>query len=73
MVERPEVEPKVLTIEALTPADWEAVRAIYLEGIATGHATFETDAPEWETWDRGRLPDAGSWPGPEGGSSAGRP
>jgi len=26
-------------------ADWDQVRAIYLEGIATGHATFETDAP----------------------------
>jgi L-amino acid N-acyltransferase YncA len=31
------------------------VRAIYLEGIATGHATFETDAPGWEVWDRARL------------------
>src|ERR687894_429293 len=38
--------------------DWEAVRAIYLEGIATGNATFETDAPDWETWDEGRLKDA---------------
>jgi L-amino acid N-acyltransferase YncA len=35
--------------------DWEAVRSIYLEGIATGHATFETDAPEWEKWDAGHL------------------
>jgi phosphinothricin acetyltransferase len=31
--------------------DWTAVRAIYQEGIATGQATFETSAPEWETWD----------------------
>ena len=58
MVERPEDEPTDLTIEALTFADWESVRAIYREGIATGHATFEADAPEWETWDRGRLKDA---------------
>jgi phosphinothricin acetyltransferase len=36
--------------------DWEQVRAIYLEGIATGHATFETGAPEWEKWDAGHLP-----------------
>jgi L-amino acid N-acyltransferase YncA len=39
------------TIEALTAGDWRAVRAIYLEGIATGDATFNTDAPSWESWD----------------------
>ena len=36
-------------------SDWERVRAIYLEGIATGQATFETEAPTWETWDAGHL------------------
>ncbi len=40
-----------LTIEALLPSDWDAVRAIYLEGIASGQATFETEAPSWEQWD----------------------
>jgi phosphinothricin acetyltransferase len=44
-----------LRIEAMTPDDWGSVRAIYLEGIATGGATFETTAPDWEQWDRGRL------------------
>ncbi len=39
----------------MTAADWPAVRAIYLEGIATGNATFETAAPEWERWDAGHL------------------
>lgn len=34
-------------------SDWEQVRAIYLEGIRSGHATFETDAPSWEKWDEG--------------------
>jgi L-amino acid N-acyltransferase YncA len=38
-------------IVGMSPEDWPAVRAIYLEGIATGHATFETEAPPWETWD----------------------
>jgi L-amino acid N-acyltransferase YncA len=33
------------------PDDWPAVREIYLEGIATGNATFETGAPSWESWD----------------------
>lgn len=35
--------------------DWESVRAIYLEGLATGDATFETDAPAWDTWDESHL------------------
>lgn len=38
-------------IEPMRPEDWDAVRAIYHEGIATGNATFETEAPTWETWD----------------------
>ena len=37
--------------------DWEGVRAVYLEGIATGNATFETSAPEWERWDMGHRRD----------------
>lgn len=44
-----------LVIDALHPADWPQVRAIYLEGIATGQATFEQNAPDWETWDRKHL------------------
>jgi phosphinothricin acetyltransferase len=35
--------------------DWAQVRAIYLEGIASGDATFETDAPEWNDWDAAHL------------------
>ena len=38
-------------IEEMKESDWPAVRAIYLEGIATGQATFETEAPAWERWD----------------------
>src|ERR1044071_99285 len=36
-------------------ADWDEVRAVYLEGIATGDATFETEAPAWEKWDASHL------------------
>ncbi len=50
-------EPSDLTIEAMTPDDWEAVRAIYREGITTGDATFETEVPEWDAWDHARLRD----------------
>ena len=31
------------------------MRQIYLEGIDTGHATFETAAPSWEEWDANHL------------------
>jgi len=43
-------------ISPLTPADWEQVREIYLQGIATGLATFETEAPPWERWDAAHHP-----------------
>ncbi|MBN8679209.1 MAG: N-acetyltransferase [Chitinophagales bacterium] len=40
-----------MLIRELKAADWEAVRTIYTEGIATGNATFETKPPEWSQWD----------------------
>ena len=40
-----------MEIRPMTPADWPRVQAIYQEGIETGHATFETHAPDWEGWD----------------------
>jgi phosphinothricin acetyltransferase len=43
-------------IDPLLPSDWPAVREIYLEGIATRQATFETQAPSWETWDASHSP-----------------
>jgi phosphinothricin acetyltransferase len=39
-------------IDELRPEDWEQVRRIYLDGLATGHASFEVDAPSWESWDQ---------------------
>jgi len=46
-----------LIIDNMQADDWEQVRAIYLEGMTTGHATFETAAPGWEKWDIGHLPE----------------
>jgi phosphinothricin acetyltransferase len=43
-------------IEKMRPEHWPRVRAIYLEGVATGQATFETEAPVWERWDAAHLP-----------------
>jgi L-amino acid N-acyltransferase YncA len=44
------------TIEELKRRHWEQVRAVYLEGLATGQATFETETPGWEEWDAAHLP-----------------
>ncbi len=41
----------------MTPGDWDAVRRIYAEGIATGNATMETAPPPWESWDAKHRPD----------------
>lgn len=38
------------TIREMTPEDWGQVSAIYLEGIATGNSTFETEVPSYEQW-----------------------
>jgi L-amino acid N-acyltransferase YncA len=47
----------VVEVRAMTTEDWPAVEAIYAEGIATGHATFETTTPSWDEFDRGRHRD----------------
>jgi phosphinothricin acetyltransferase len=40
----------------MEPFDWPAVHRIYEEGIATGHATFEAEAPDWQRFNTSRLP-----------------
>jgi L-amino acid N-acyltransferase YncA len=42
-------------IDQMRASDWAQVRAIYVAGIHTGHATFETEAPGWERWDEAHL------------------
>ena len=44
-----------MVVRDLRPGDWPEVSRIYAEGIATGNATFETEVPSWEAWDRGHL------------------
>jgi len=41
-----------MTIAAMTADDWPSVRRIYAEGIATGNATLEREAPDWGHFDR---------------------
>ncbi len=38
-------------ITRMSTSDWPDVKRIYEEGIATGLATFETQAPTWDAWD----------------------
>lgn len=44
-----------MPIRSMTAADWPEVRDIYSQGIATGNATFETEAPPWPDWDRAHM------------------
>jgi L-amino acid N-acyltransferase YncA len=44
-------------INKMTSDDWGQIRSIYLEGIATGHSTFEADIPDWEGWHSVHLPE----------------
>ena len=44
-----------MNIIPLVPAHYEQVDAIYLEGIATGNATFQTEGKTWEEWDSSHL------------------
>jgi L-amino acid N-acyltransferase YncA len=46
-----------MEIIRMSPDNWLEVKRIYLEGIATGKATFQTDAPSWEDWDKGHIGD----------------
>ncbi|HEY5879415.1 MAG TPA: hypothetical protein VIU11_10915 [Nakamurella sp.] len=44
-------------LATLTVDHWPQIEAIYADGIATGHATFETAPPSWETFDAAKLPE----------------
>jgi L-amino acid N-acyltransferase YncA len=42
-------------LRAMRADDWSTVAAIYGQGIADGQATFETEVPIWDAWDRAHL------------------
>lgn len=44
-----------ITIRPISTKDCGSIISIYLEGIATGNATFQTTAPSWEDWNQGHL------------------
>lgn len=49
--------PRTIAIEPMGSSDWPAVRAVWAEGIETGHATFTaTPIASWEDWSAGHVP-----------------
>jgi L-amino acid N-acyltransferase YncA len=46
-----------IRIDPMTPADWPEVRRIYADGIATGNASLEREAPDWQHFHHSHRPD----------------
>lgn len=42
-------------IDEMKESDWSQAADIYMEGIKTKIATFQSEAPDWEDWDRGHC------------------
>jgi L-amino acid N-acyltransferase YncA len=47
--------PATVVVGEMIAADWPDVSAIYVEGMRTGNATFETVPPTWEQFDPAHL------------------
>ncbi len=60
-----------IAIAGMSASDWDDVRRIYAEGIATGDATMETAPPPWESWDSAHRPDCRLVAREEGGRMLG--
>ncbi len=45
-----------VVVRPMQPTDAPDVLAIYQSGLDAGQASFETTAPDWATFDAGRLP-----------------
>ncbi len=46
-----------MNIERLTENHWPEVKAIYVNGVATGIANFSHNIPEWDAWDKAHVKD----------------
>ena len=42
-------------IEPMQRSDWNQVKRIYAEGIATGLANFYENTPSWKAWNKNYL------------------
>jgi L-amino acid N-acyltransferase YncA len=54
-LENEKLLPFDMEILELTEQHFQFVKKIYDEGIATGHATFQTESPEWNEWNSSHL------------------
>lgn len=43
------------SIQEMKSENWEDVAKIYMEGINTGKATFQSELPSFEEWDKGHM------------------
>lgn len=46
-----------IKINPMTDKSWTEVARIYESGIATKNATFQTEAPDWDSWDKAHRTD----------------
>lgn len=53
----PDNIPDDISVRHMTESDWEAVREIYADGIATGDAGFDVETPSSARLDKAWLPD----------------
>jgi L-amino acid N-acyltransferase YncA len=44
-----------MNIKRIEEQDYPELSRIYLNGISTGHATFQKTAPSWKEWDESHL------------------
>lgn len=44
-----------MQIRPMLDSDWEFVKNIYAEGIATGNATFQQIVPTWDEWNTSHV------------------
>ncbi len=42
-------------IDQMKQSDWKQVANIYLDGIKTGVATFQTEVPTWQEWNNSHI------------------
>lgn len=45
-----------ISFREITETDYPLVKKIFAEGIATRNATFQTEPPEWDEWNKSKLP-----------------
>ena len=43
------------SIDKMVADDWTQVRSIYQESIVTGNATYEAEAPGWDSWNSSHM------------------